>query len=133
MITYFYWAFVLAIALGTLYLVGWQLKRWVPAFVISGVILIVCGLFYYFYLEQMFVKRWGGTMTINVPEGQRHIAATWKGDNLWIQNYDPQSNTCIFQEYSRGNVLEGRVILRRCDPISATQSQPAMQPRALEP
>ena len=118
MVTYVYWAFVRFIVLGPLYLLGYRLKQWTPAAVIAGVLLILfCG-FYYFYLEQMFVKRWGGTMSIKVPDGQQHVAATWKGDNLWIENYDPQRNECIFHEYSRGNVLEGRVILKDCNPVA---------------
>ena len=127
-ITYFYWAFVIVLALGTLYLLGWQLKKWTPALIISGAIVIFCGLFYYFYLEQIFVKRWGGTMSINMPEGQRHVAATWKGDNLWIENYDPKTNSCIFQEYSRGNVLEGRVIIRGCNPINLPAPTSSLAP-----
>lgn len=117
MITYIYWAFVIVLALGTLYLLGFRLRQWNPALIASTVILIVCALFYYFYLEQVFVKRWGGTMTVNLEPGLRHVAATWKGDNLWIQNYDPATNTCIFQEYSRGNVLEGRVLIKNCSPV----------------
>ena len=77
---------------------------------------------YYFWLEQIFVKRLGGTMNLTVPEGQQHIAATWKGDNLWIENYDPETNRCIFREYSRGNVLEGQVVLKDCNPLRAGKS-----------
>lgn len=117
MVTYIYWFFVIALAGGALYLIGYQLGKWVPGLIVSGVILLVCGLFFYFYLEQMFVKRWGGIMSLTVPEGQRHIAATWKQDNLWIENYDPETNTCIFAEYSRGNVLEGQVRIKNCNPL----------------
>ncbi len=122
MITYFYWGFVIVLCLGVLYLMGFQLKQWVPSLVISGLVLLVFTFFYYFYLEQIFVKRWGGTMSVAIPPGQLHIAATWKEDNLWIENYDPASNTCIFQEYSRGNVLEGRVLLKNCNPAALYQT-----------
>jgi len=64
------------------------------------------------------VKRWGGVMAISVPDGQHHIAATWKDDNLWVENYDPKSNTCIFSEYSRGNLLQGRVLIKDCNPLA---------------
>jgi hypothetical protein len=120
MVTYFYWIFVVAISGGTLYLLGFRLQQWLPALVISGVLGLSCVGFYYFYLQQMLVKRWGGSMSITVPDGLQHIAATWKGDNLWIQNYDPQTNTCIFQEYSRGNMLQGEVRLRNCNPLART-------------
>lgn len=124
MITYAYWIFVFLLALGALYLVGFLLKRWLIGLIMAGIILLVCSLFYYFYLEQMFVKRWGGVMTISVPEGQRHIAATWKQDNLWIENYDPATNTCIFSEYSRGNILEGQVRIENCVPMNRLPDSP---------
>ncbi|AZZ91864.1 MULTISPECIES: hypothetical protein [unclassified Hahella] len=117
MITYIYWIFVLALTGGTLYLLGIKLKQWIPAAVVSGVILVVCASFYYFYLQQMFVKRWGGTMSLSVPEGMQHVAATWKDDNMWIENYDPKTNTCYFQEYSRGAMLEGKVVIKNCNPV----------------
>ena len=60
----------------------------------------------------------GGVMTISVPDGQRNISATWKDDNLWVENYDPASNTCIFAEYSKGNLLEGRVRIKNCNPLT---------------
>ena len=46
-----------------------------------------------------------------------HIAATWKDDNLWIENYDPATNRCIFTEYSKGNLLEGKVTIKNCNPL----------------
>lgn len=124
MITYVYWIFVFLLVFGVLYLVGALLKKWLAGFIIAGIILLVFSLFYYFYLEQMFVKRWGGTMTVSVPEGQLHIAATWKQDNLWIENYDPDENVCIFSEYSRGNVLEGRVRVKNCNPLKGPMGSP---------
>jgi hypothetical protein len=58
-------------------------------------------------------------MSLSVPKGQIHISATWKGDNLWIENYDPETDKCIFSEYSKGNLLEGRVIIKNCNPMIA--------------
>ena len=72
---------------------------------------------YYFHFEQVFVKRWGGVMTIKVPDGQYHIATTWKEDNLWVENYDPETDRCIFSEYSKGNLLQGRVTIKNCNPL----------------
>jgi hypothetical protein len=57
-----------------------------------------------------------------VPDGQKHILATWKDDNLWIENYDPQTNTCHFNEYSKGNLLQGKVTIKNCSPIALQQS-----------
>ena len=121
MITYIYWIFVIGISIGLLYLLGWQLKQWLAGAVVGGIIFLSGTLFYYFYLEQMFVKRWGGSMSLSVPKGHKHVAATWKDDNLWIENYDPVKNICTFQEYSRGNMLEGKVIIKDCNPVHLSQ------------
>ncbi len=117
MITYLYWLRVAALIMLALFGLGVRAERWKPALVIAAVLLLGGTLLYYFWLEQIFVKRFGGTMSIHVPEGQYHLAATWKDDNLWVENYDPATNTCIFTEYSRGNLLEGRVLIRNCNPL----------------
>ncbi len=117
MITYLYWAGIFIVAAAALYLLGLRVGRWKNAFILAAVILLVAWIAYFFYFQQLFVKRYGGVMRINVPEGQQHIAVTWKDDNLWVENYDPKTNECIFSEYSKGNLLEGRVIIRDCNPL----------------
>ena len=124
MITYLYWAAVIALVVLALWFVGGKLNRWAPAFIAVGVILVVGWAAYYFHFQQVFVKRWGGIMNITVPEGQHHIHATWKDDNLWIENYDPAKNVCYFNEYSKGNLWEGKVIIRNCSPLSAPAPAP---------
>jgi hypothetical protein len=117
MITYLYWTGVLLLVALSLYGIGAKGGKWKIAAGVAAVILLVGWAAYYFRFEQTFVKRYGGVMAIRVPEGQYHLNATWKDDNLWIENYDPQTNTCIFSEYSRGNVLEGRVTIKNCNPL----------------
>jgi hypothetical protein len=56
-------------------------------------------------------------MSIAVPEGHQHMGVTWKDDHLWVENYDPVNNVCEFREYSRGDLLQGRVILKNCNPL----------------
>ena len=129
MITYSYWALVALLMIGILLLVGFKLKQWTAAAVISAVLLVAGWAAYYFHFEQIFVKRYGGIMSLSVPKGQQHITATWKDDNLWIENYDPESNTCIFTEYSKGNMLQGRVTIKRCNPISQAASGTARTAR----
>ena len=120
MITYLYWALVLGFAAGVVYLLGTRLDNWKSALIGAALIVIVGWTAYFFYFQQVFVKRWGGVMRIAVPEGQRHITATWKDDNLWVENYDPKTGNCVFTEYSKGNLLEGKVIIRNCNPIAVT-------------
>lgn len=117
MITYLYWGIVIALVVGAMTLFAGKLNNIRLALVSSAVILAVGWGAYYFHFQQMFVKRFGGVMSISVPQGQRHIAATWKDDNLWVENYDPASNTCIFSEYSRGNMLQGQVKIKDCNPL----------------
>ena len=117
MVTYLYWLLVGAVVIGALFGIGVRMGKWKPAVVVSLILLVTGTLMYYFWLEQVFVKRFGGRMSVTVPEGQYHISATWKADNLWIENYDPEKNECIFGEYSRGNVLEGKVIIKNCSPL----------------
>jgi hypothetical protein len=117
MITYLYWGTVIVLVVGAMTLFAGKLNNIRLALVSSAVILAVGLGAYYFHFQQMFVKRLGGVMSISVPQGQHHIAATWKDDNLWVENYDPATNTCIFSEYSRGNMLQGQVKIKNCNPL----------------
>lgn len=117
MLTNLYWIIAAALIFGAFYLLAVRLNKVKPALIVALVMAVISHFFYYYYLEQMLVKRWGGSMNVQVPEGQHHIGVTWKNDNLWIQNYDSASNECIFREYSRGSVLEGEVRLRNCNPL----------------
>lgn len=122
MITYLYWLGVFSICGIILYVGGKMLERWKTAAVIAVIILLVGWATYYFRLQQVFVKRYGGVMSITVPAGQHHLGATWKDDNLWIENFDPATNTCIFSEYSKGNLLQGRVTIKNCNPLLETRT-----------
>jgi hypothetical protein len=118
MITYLYWGMVVLVTLGTVYVFAVKLENWKGALIGAVVILGSGWVAHTFYFQQIFVKRWGGVMTISVPEGQRHITATWKDDNLWVENYDPATNSCIFSEYSKGNLLQGEVTIKNCNPFN---------------
>lgn len=125
MITYLYWFAIVALALAVLFIVGHKIEEW-KASVIAAVTIIIIGYTaYHFHFEQVFVKRYGGVMTVKVPEGEIHLAATWKDDNLWIENYNPQTNTCHFREYSRGNLLQGQVTIKNCNPLLRQSSATA--------
>jgi len=117
MITYFYWALFFVVAGGAVYVIGGKFDRWGPAFGVAIIVMLIGWAAYFFHFQQVFVKRWGGVMAVSVPDGQLHIATTWKDDNLWIENYDPEENLCIFSEYSKGNLLQGRVTIKNCNPL----------------
>ncbi|WOX05233.1 hypothetical protein [Microbulbifer pacificus] len=123
MITYLYWAAVIALVILSLF-AGSRLGSLSKGAIVAAIIFLAGWLAYYFHFEQVFVKRFGGVMRISVPEGQRHLGSTWKDDNLWVENYDPRSNECIFSEYSKGNLLEGRVIIKNCNPLMERTGNP---------
>ncbi len=116
MITYFYWAMVIAVAMAVLFFLG-RANKWKIGLIGSLVIFVIGWGAYFFHFQQVFVKHYGGVMSITVPRGQVHLAATWKDDNLWIENYEPATNTCHFNEYSRGNLLQGKVTIKNCNPL----------------
>lgn len=126
MITYFYWLSIIALAFGLVYFIGYRLDELKIAVIAGLSVLIIGFVAYYFHFQQIFVKQYGGVMTIKVPEGEVHIAATWKDDNLWIENYDPETNICHFREYSRGNLLQGKVSIKNCNPLSRKAADSAV-------
>jgi hypothetical protein len=128
MITYLYWAFVIGLAIAVIVALGVKMDNLRAALVSAAIVLFIGWAAYYFYLQQIFVKRWGGIMTIAVPDGQYHVTTTWKDDNLWIENYDPKTNNCVFSEYSRGNLLQGRVIIKNCNPLGLPFGSDARRP-----
>ena len=117
MITYLYWGLTFGLIAAAVYFIGIRMGSWISASVVSVIVLTAAIMAYYFHFEQVFVKRWGGVMSITVPKGQHHMGTTWKDDHLWIENYDPESNTCIFTEYSKGHVLQGKVTIKNCNPL----------------
>lgn len=61
-------------------------------------------------------KSFGGTMTIDVPAGQKLVTATWKESQLWYltrpsrDGEKPEVST--FRENSRFGAVEGKVIFK---------------------
>jgi len=117
MVTYLYWIAVFAVVGAVFFGIGIKGKNWQVGAIVAVLVLLVGWGFYYFRLEQVFVKKYGGVMSIKVPEGQHHITATWKDENLWIENYNPATNECVFSEYSKGNLLQGKVVIKNCNPL----------------
>ncbi len=117
MITYLYWIAICIIIGAVFFGLGIKGKNWKAASIVAILVLLVGWGIYYFRLQQVFVKHYGGVMSIHVPAGQHHLGTTWKDDHLWIENYDPKTNTCIFSEYSKGNLLQGKVIIKDCNPL----------------
>jgi len=122
MVTYLYWFGIIALAFGLFYFIGYRIEEWKIAAIACATVLAIGFIAYHFHFQQVFVKRYGGVMSIKVPEGEVHLAATWKDDNLWIENYNPETNICHFREYSRGNLLQGQVTIKNCNPLLRSPS-----------
>lgn len=61
-------------------------------------------------------KNFGGTATVNLPEGQKLVNVTWKEDQIWYltrpMNSTDSAETYTFQEESSYGMMEGTVILK---------------------
>jgi hypothetical protein len=116
MVTYLYWIAVIAVSVFVFWGIGRYFKTKIG--LICGLVVFLAGwLMYVFHYEQYFVKHLGGVMSIENREGELHIQATWKDDNLWVESYNPEKNICYFREYSKGNLLEGKVTIKNCNPL----------------
>ena len=127
MITYIYWIVIIAIAFGLLYFIGIKLEELKIAALASLSVLLIGFAAYHFHFQQVFVKRYGGVMSVKVPDGEMHLSATWKDDNLWIENYNPKTNACHFREYSKGALLQGQVTIKNCNPLMRNEAPSALR------
>lgn len=123
MITYAYWTLIVALMLGTLWLLGIRQQSWRSGLAAAIAVLGLGSGAYFFHYQQIFVKNWGGVMTIKTPPGYYHIGTTWKDDNLWVETFNPSDNSCHFNEYSRGDLLQGEVVVRNCNPVLPQTTQ----------
>lgn len=68
--------------------------------------------------EQARVKMYGGTMTVDLPCGQKLTEVTWKDVDLWYamrpMRVGEIPETTTFQEQSAFGVLEGNVTFKEC-------------------
>ena len=127
MITYLYWIVIISIAFGLLYFVGLKLEELKIAALASISVLLIGFAAYHFHFQQVFVKHYGGVMSVKVPDGEMHLSATWKDDHLWIENYNPKTNACHFREYSKGALLQGQVTIKNCNPLIRHEAPSALK------
>lgn len=63
--------------------------------------------------EQTIAHNYGGSMDINLPEGQKMELITWKEDSLWIltrpMRDEEEPENYIYKEYSPFGIIEGEV------------------------
>jgi len=60
-----------------------------------------------------FAKTFGGTVTVNLPNGTKIINATWEDDHLWYLTREmkagEQPETTVMYESSAYGVLQGKI------------------------
>lgn len=54
-------------------------------------------------------RSFGGTETIDIPEGRILVNCTWKQDDLWILTKDTTTGKMYFNEKSSWGVMEGQI------------------------
>jgi len=54
-------------------------------------------------------REFGGTETIDIPEGRILVNCTWKQDNLWVLTKDTATGEMFFNEKSSFGILEGEI------------------------
>lgn len=61
-------------------------------------------------------RNYGGTMTLDLPEGQKLEEITWKDNNLWYLTRPMREGECpethTFSVDSEFGIFEGHVIIR---------------------
>ena len=66
--------------------------------------------------DNQAVKGWGGTMTIDLPPGQKLVNVTWKQAQLWYLTRPAKAGetpeTLTFKEKSNYGMIEGTVIFK---------------------
>lgn len=120
MITYLYWIAIIAAAI-ILSMAAARFLNWKLGALAGCIVLLLGWGAYYFKYEQSFVKNYGGVMFISTAKGHIHLSTTWKEDHLWVESYDPIADKCYFAEYSKGNLLQGQVVIEQCNPILPSQ------------
>jgi len=54
-------------------------------------------------------RQFGGTETVDIPEGRILVNCTWKEEDLWILTKDTTTGKMYFNEKSSFGVLEGEI------------------------
>lgn len=84
-------------------------KNMLSLLVVAGLLIGAVGC-----TENSRARSFGGTMSENLPRGQKLVTATWKESHLWYLTRPMASNetavTSTFHEQSSWGMLQGTVI-----------------------
>lgn len=83
--------------------------------IIGGIVLLAVMVFNLTGCKSV-AKSMGGTISIDVPKGQKVIEATWKDNDVWYltrpMREDEKPEIFTFQEDSNLGIIEGKVIFK---------------------
>lgn len=83
--------------------------------IIGGIVLLAVMVFSLTGCKSI-AKSYGGTITIDVPKGQKVIEATWKDSDVWYltrpMREGEEPEIFILQEDSNLGIIEGKVIFK---------------------
>lgn len=84
--------------------------------IIGGIVVAIVAIIYFVYTTQYGSKHLGGTYTINLEENKKLVNVTWKDTDLWLLTRQAKPNetseTFVFKEDSKFNILSGSVIIK---------------------
>lgn len=79
-------------------------------------VILICVAIAYCFPYSILTKRYGGSMDITLPPGEKLIEVTWKDTNLWYLTRPMRPNempeTYTFKEDSTYGILKGTVTVR---------------------
>ncbi|MEZ5538512.1 MAG: hypothetical protein R3E63_00850 [Pseudomonadales bacterium] len=69
--------------------------------------------------------------TIELPAGQLHLGTQWVDGQLWVESFDPKTQTCLFSAYKNGKAVEGKTVtLNNCRTgLGGPMMRPSMERR----
>lgn len=66
--------------------------------------------------DNNMAKNWGGSMTMDLPAGQKLVNITWKDNQIWYlsrpMNAKDSVETYTFQEKSSYGIQEGTITIK---------------------
>jgi hypothetical protein len=87
------------------------------AYIAAGVVGIIMTFSYYAFLENIFARKFGGTLDVSIPKDEYLIGISWKNEDSWILTYDSVSKNCYYREESKFSTLEGKIRVSNCKPL----------------
>ena len=96
---------------------GWNKANKGKWFIAAAIVGVVMTSSYYTLLENMFARKFGGTLDVSIPANEYLLGVSWKGEDSWILTYDPVSKNCYYREESKFSTLEGKVRINNCKPL----------------